>query len=117
MAAKVRMQITERASIEVEAGTVKDAFKELANYAEVFCETTCGSCGSQDVRPVTRTAKGYDFFEMHCLACKSRLGFGKTKEGGLLFLQRFSEHGDPIGKNGWHHYEGPQRSQTSDAGF
>ena len=105
MGTKVRMQVGGKTWLEVEVGSVKDALKELSDYAEVFSETTCGSCGSQEVRPLVRTARGYEFYEVACLACNAKLSFGQTREGDKLFPKRRDQNGDEIGKNGWHQYE------------
>ena len=113
MSTKVRMQIG-KTWLEVDSESAKEAVRELSEYAEVFSETKCGECGSQDVRPTFRQAKGYDFYEMTCLACGAKLGFGQTKDGNRLFPKRKDQDGGPIGKDGWHRYE--SQGQNEDRG-
>lgn len=107
MSAKVRYPIG-RAWIEVDAVSVKESIKALSEYAEVFGQTHCGLCQSDQVWPVHRVAKGYDFFEMKCAACGASLSFGQTREGERLFPKRRDQDGHEIGKNGWHQYQGAQ---------
>jgi hypothetical protein len=104
MNARIRYPVG-RAWIEVEANSVKDAIRDLSEYAEVLGECQCGQCGSDRVQPTHRLAKGYDFFEMVCLACGAQLSFGQTREGGRLFPKRKDKDGCELGKNGWHHYQ------------
>lgn len=99
-----------RAWIEVESGGVKDAIQGLSEYAEVFAETVCGLCKSDQVAPSHRTAQGYDFYEMACLGCGAKLSFGQTREGGRLFAKRKDKDGREIGKNGWHQWQATQDS-------
>ena len=80
-------------TIQIEAENTKDLFKELAFFSQ--CPTECGNCGSKEIRPSHSTAKGYDFYQMECSACRHELKFGQRKEDGGLF----PKHDE--GKNGW----------------
>ena len=97
-----------RAWVTLECQGVKEAIRALSEYAEVFRETQCGLCQSDQVIPTHRQAKGYDFYEMECLSCGAVLSFGQTKEGGRLFPKRKNADGYEIGKDGWHQYQGTQ---------
>jgi transposase-like protein len=107
MGMKVRMQVG-RTWLEVDATNVKEAIRELSEYASVFGETTCGLCGSQRIQPSHRTAKGYEFYSWVCADCNAQLSYGQTKEGGRLFAKRRDQNGDEVGKNGWHQYSARQ---------
>ena len=76
---------------------------------EVFRETTCGLCGSEQVAPSHRVAKGYDFYSMDCLGCGATLSFGQTREGERLFPKRRDKEGNEVGKSGWHQYQHTQQ--------
>ena len=109
MVARIKYPVG-RAWIEVEAQSVKDAMRDLSEYAEVFGETVCGVCQSDKVCPAHRVAKGYDFYEMECLSCGAKLSFSQTREGERLFPKRKDKDGYEIGKAGWFQYQGTQQS-------
>lgn len=98
--------------LEVEAESVKEAIRDLSEFVEVFGESTCGACGSDQVQPRHRSAKGYDFYEIACLSCRATLSFGQTREGGRLFAKRRDQDGREIGQNGWYVYQ-PQQTDDS----
>ena len=89
-----------KAWLTVEGESAKDAMKAISDYADVFAESVCGACQSTELLPSHRTAKGYDFYEMVCLACGARLSFGQLKEGNRLFPKRRDQNGNEIGKEG-----------------
>ncbi len=109
--AKVRVQIG-KTWIEIDASSVKEAIIGLAEYSEVFSQAECGLCQSHEIAPMHRSAQGYDFYEMGCLSCGAKLGFGQTREGGRLFPKRKDQDGNVIGVNGWHKYQ-PNRDSDS----
>ena len=39
-----------RISVELDGDTQREIFSQLSNFQEVFDETVCGKCGSDDVR-------------------------------------------------------------------
>lgn len=98
-----------KAVITVDAKTVKEAIKAFSEYAEVFSETICGACESTEVVPLHRLSKGYDFYEMHCMACGARLSFGQTKEGERLFPKRKDKDGNEFENDGWRKYQYSQQ--------
>ena len=44
-----------RITAEIEGESQKDLFGELNRFQEVFEETNCGKCGSDDIKYVVRT--------------------------------------------------------------
>ncbi len=100
--------------VKVDGDTQKELFKTLAETAEVFGETKCGLCGSDDIKPVVRVVGEDDFPEWHCNVCQARLSLGQNRKGGGLFpIRKLTENGKPdratgkFGKhNGWTKYKG-----------
>ena len=39
-----------RISVEIEGDTQVEIFQQLANFQEIFAETTCGKCESENIR-------------------------------------------------------------------
>lgn len=101
-------------TFEVEGASQKELFKNLAALQEVFAETTCGVCGSDEVRFAVRTVEENDYHEMVCCAsgeqCGARLSFGQAKKGGTLFpIRKLDSKGKPDRVNGRY---GPHRGWT-----
>ena len=82
-----------RLEVEIESNAPKEAFKELALFQEVFGETNCGSCQSEDIVFQVRTVDGNDYYEMFCKSCFAKLAFGQHKVGGGLFPKRKLDNG------------------------
>jgi translation initiation factor 2 beta subunit (eIF-2beta)/eIF-5 len=96
-----------RLQVEVESNNHKEAFKQLAEFQEIFEESNCGSCNSDDLRFIVRTVEGNDFYELKCNACGSKLAYGQHKMGDSLFPKRKLPDGSFDYKNkGWHKWEG-----------
>lgn len=99
--------------IQVEGETQKDLFEQMAAAYEVFNETTCGLCGSTNIRPVHRVADKYHFYEYACQepGCWARLTFGQPSDnsGGLFPVRKLLPNGKPSWKDG---QEGPHRGWT-----
>lgn len=89
-------------AVEIESDSVKDAFKQLAEFQEVFDESNCGLCSNDDLQFVVRTVEGNDFYELRCRKCSGKLAFGQHKTGGSLFPKR-KEHAS---SKGWHKWNG-----------
>lgn len=94
--------------VQVEASTVREVWKELANIDEVFNVDKCGACGGNDLKFVVRTVDENDYYEIKCqnTKCLCRLQFGANKKGGGLFPKRKDAEGKTIGKYGWAKWEG-----------
>ena len=85
---KVKHQVG-KMTVELEAETHVDLFSQLASFQEVFGETNCGKCGSENLRYITRTNKDDDvFYEIRCEECGAKLAFGVMKKGGAMFPKR-----------------------------
>ena len=96
-----------RLKVEVEANNNKEAFKQLAEFQEIFEESTCGSCNSEDLRFIVRTVDGNDFYELRCNSCGSKLAYGQHRIGDSLFPKRKLADGSYDFKTkGWHKWEG-----------
>jgi ribosomal protein L40E len=88
-------------SVEIEGETQKDLFKEIASFEEVFGVEACGKCGSHNLRYVVRENDGNEYYELRCLDCGARLGFGVNKKGGGLFPRRKDAEGNWLPDGGW----------------
>jgi hypothetical protein len=77
-----------RLSAEIEAESQRELFSELNRFQEVFEETTCGKCQTDDPKWVVRTVDDNQYHEVKCAACGAKLAFGSHKKGGGLFPKR-----------------------------
>ena len=77
-----------RISVELEGDSQRDIFAEIARFQEVFEETTCGKCGSDNLRFVVRNVDDNLYYELRCADCGAKLSFGSHKKGGGLFPKR-----------------------------
>ncbi|PIZ50978.1 hypothetical protein COY27_04965 [Candidatus Woesearchaeota archaeon CG_4_10_14_0_2_um_filter_33_13] len=89
-----------RIKVEIESKAAKDAFKELAEFQEVFDEANCGLCSKDDLQFTVRTVEGNDFYELRCKSCGGKLVFGQHKSGGTLFPKRKQDDGS-YKNRGW----------------
>ncbi|MBD3318844.1 hypothetical protein GF342_02955 [Candidatus Woesearchaeota archaeon] len=97
----------QRLQVQIDANAVKDAFKQLAEFQEVFDEQQCGACESKNIYFRVRTVDGNDFFEMACKDCYAKLAFGQHKTGGGLFPKRKKQDGTFDRENkGWYKWNG-----------
>jgi translation initiation factor 2 beta subunit (eIF-2beta)/eIF-5 len=90
-----------RVSVELNGDTQREIFEQLSNFQEVFDETVCGKCGSDDVRFVVRNVDDNLYYELKCLDCGARLSFGTMKKGGRLFPRRKNKDGEWLPDRGW----------------
>ena len=101
---------SKRINVELQANSPKDAFKQLAEFQEVFDEQHCGSCGSDHIKFQVRTVEGNDYYEMRCNSCFAKLAFGQHKVGDGLFPKRKNDDGKYDNETkGWKRW---QPSQT-----
>ena len=91
----------ERLTTEIEGDSPRDIFASIAKFQEVFEETTCGKCGSENLRFVVRNVDDNFYFEIRCMDCGARLAFGSHKKGGGLFPKRKDAEGNWLPDNGW----------------
>lgn len=95
-----------RVSVELEGNEQKEIFEKMASFHEVFSESLCGLCNSENVYPVVREVDENMFYEMGCRDCGARLAYGVHKKGGSLFPKRKGEDGKYDVKNrGWKKYQ------------
>jgi hypothetical protein len=114
--------------LEIEGGTQKELFENLASATEVFGEETCGLCQSEQInfaiRVVTVGKKVYTYHEYHCKKCFARLSLGQNQEGGTLFpIRQLLPTGKPdraegkFGKhNGWTQFKGDPKDEEGEEG-
>lgn len=77
-----------RVKVELEGESQKDIFEAISKFQEVFDETNCGKCQSENLRFVVRNVDDNLYYELRCLDCGARLSFGVHKKGGGLFPKR-----------------------------
>ncbi len=92
----------QRLQAEIESESVKETFKKLAEFQEVFDESSCGVCQNEDLQFVVRTVDGNDYYELKCKSCFAKLAFGQHKSGGSLFPKRKNADGTYSQSKGWH---------------
>ena len=90
-----------RLSVELDAETQADLFEQLAYFQEVFGETGCGKCGSENLRFQVRSVEDNLYYELRCLDCGAKLAFGAMKKGGRLFPRRKNKDGEWLPDRGW----------------
>ena len=88
-------------SVTFDCDTQKDLFAQLASFEEVFGETACGKCGSENLRFVVRENDGNEYYELRCNDCGAKLAFGVNKKGGGLFPRRKNQDGEWLPDKGW----------------
>ncbi len=86
---------------EIDAETQSDAFSQLSSFQEVFDETECGKCSSDNLRFVTRNVDDNQYHELKCLDCNAKMTFGSMKKGGGLFPRRKDKEGNWLPDGGW----------------
>ncbi len=92
--------------ITLDGETVRDVYGKLANVEEIFRESCCGKCGSEDVIHVVRSVDDNNFYEIKCNTCRAVLGLGCHKTGGTLFPKRKDKDGKYLPDKGWAVWEG-----------
>ena len=90
-----------RLTAEFEADTQRDIVTDIAKFQEIFEESVCGKCGSENVRWQVRNVDDNLYFELRCMDCGARLSFGSHKKGGGLFPRRKDAEGNWLPDNGW----------------
>ena len=56
-------------------------FQQLANFQEIFAETKCGKCGSENIRFQVRNVDDNLYYELRCMDCGAKLAFRCHEKG------------------------------------
>lgn len=88
-------------SVQFDCEDQKNLFKELADFQEIFEQSVCGKCGSENLKFVVRDVDENQYYELRCADCGARLEFGAMKKGGKLFPRRKDKEGNWLPDNGW----------------
>lgn len=94
---------TGRMTFEFDSQSPKQAFEQVA---------ACGQCDSANIRWDKREYDGNAYYKLTCVDCGAQLDFGQHKSGITLFVKRKDKDNNPIGKNGWYHWQGRDRHDT-----
>ena len=89
-----------RISVELEGDSQREIFSQIAKFQEVFEETMCGKCGSENLRFVVRNVDDNLYYELRCMDCQAKLAVGSHKKGGGLFPKR-KDGDDWLPNRGW----------------
>lgn len=113
---------TKLLTIELEADSQLDMFRSVAATQEVFGETRCGLCQSDELRYRVRVVQGNEFPELLCLNpdCGAKLSYGQSKDKKSIFpIRKLTKAGVPHRKtgsygkhNGWTKYHGEQKEEA-----
>ena len=87
-------------AVEIDADTQVELFQQLANFQEIFAETNCGKCGSENIRFQVRNVDDNLYYELRCADYGAKLAFGVMKKGGRLFPKRKDKEGNWLPNNG-----------------
>jgi ribosomal protein L40E len=90
-----------RIKVEIDGESQKDLFEGISKFQEVFDESSCGKCQSENLRFVVRNVDDNLYYELRCLDCGARLSFGVHKKGGGLFPKRKDNDGKWLPDGGW----------------
>lgn len=95
----------QRLSVEFDAENQKSLWRQLSTFQEVFEESACGKCKSDNLKYVIRkTSKGnkeYEYFELRCNDCGAKLPFGLLDDGSDGLFPKRKVDGEYRGKYGW----------------
>ena len=103
---KASYKLSDKLQFEVEGEGQKEIFKEIASIQEIFGETACGMCGSENIKFVVRVVEDNEYYELRCMDCGATLAFGQHKQGGTLFPKRKDEKGEYMPNRGWYKWQG-----------
>lgn len=109
---ELSVQVNSKMTVKLDVSNQKDLIRQISQLEEVLSNTTCGACKSENTRFVTRNAAGeknkvYEFFEVKCNECNSRLSLGCHQEGDTLFPKRKNDTGEWLPDGGWIKYKRP----------
>lgn len=102
----------DKISVEIEGETQRDLFAQLGAFQEVFDETACGKCGSNNVKFVVRQVEDNEYYEIRCKDCGAKLAFGCHKKGGGLFPKRKDSEGNWLPDSGWTRWDASSKKEV-----
>ena len=95
----------QRLNVQIDENSVKESFKKLAEFQEIFDEPCCQLCKNENLQFVVRTVDGNDFYELRCKKCFAKLAYGQHKIGNSLFPKRKRSDGSLDKEHhGWHRW-------------
>tara|TARA_B100001939_G_C16924009_1_gene610680 strand:- start:1135 stop:1470 length:336 start_codon:yes stop_codon:yes gene_type:complete len=103
---KAKYKVGDKLEFELDGAGQKELFKEIASIQEIFGESKCGICGSENIKFVVRTVEDNEYYELRCMDCGAILSYGQHKKGGTLFPKRKDADGNYMKHNGWYKYTG-----------
>tara|TARA_Y100000034_G_scaffold136729_1_gene215273 strand:- start:1650 stop:1994 length:345 start_codon:yes stop_codon:yes gene_type:complete len=96
------------------SGNAREVFEQLAEFDEVFNQSTCAATGSDNVSFRVRQVEGNKYYEIVANETGHKLSFGQTREGQKLFPRRKDKDGNWLADKGWVKWEGkPSTTATS----
>lgn len=107
------MKVTYRlpkVEVEVDGDCTRDCFDKIATAVEIFSNSKCGACDSDNVVPVVRENGGNHFREMKCIDCGCSLGFGQRRQDGEMYPRRKDREGAWLENRGWTKWQPRERS-------
>lgn len=90
-------------SVEVEGANHVEIWAKLAEFQEVFEESCCGKCKSENLRFAVRKVEKFRYNELRCLDCGAKLPFSIHDDGtNTMYPKRKDKGAKEInGTNGW----------------
>ena len=107
MAFKVERELPSGIKVAFEASSPLGIFKGCALLDDLFAETKCGCCGSEEIKFSKRDAENGCYLEMRCKKCGAQLSYGQNKEGGGIFAKRWDKEKGVLPNGGWHKWVKP----------
>lgn len=89
-----------RISFTQEVNSGKQAFELVAKIAEVFDESQCGVCKSENIRPKVNQTDDKTYYKMVC-ECGAELSLWPTRDGKGLFIGRKDKDKNVLPDGGW----------------
>jgi hypothetical protein len=71
--------------IEIEGKDFKEVWAKAGFLNDV--PRKCSLCGSEDVAPMYKTPKGYEYYGMKCRSCGAEQTFHSKKDDGSPFIK------------------------------
>ena len=102
---KAKYKVGDKLEFELDGAGQKELFKEIANIQEIFAESKCGVCGSENIKFVVRVVDENEYYELRCMDCGAILSFGQHKKGGTLFPKRKNAENEYLPNNGWYKWQ------------